>query len=622
MKIHSIHLIVVLTAAFLLRSSSVRADYCYTEDGQVVNLARQDSLIAVEPYNEGIETWSGLFLAEPGLDANVDPEPLAEGFALLRIRPGYTSQALETSLGANPLVKKVTPVMHTPSGRRLILTYSFVCNFHPGTSQQAIDSMNAAHGVAIRDTLFGDPYWLRLQLTASADRAILPMANLYHESAIGRFARADMGSELELWSTPNDPYWQYQYHFRNDGTNGGKADADIDLDLARNYSTPNTPFAIGILDDGISEHEELLGGRLLDGYDYLHGRDDESPGHLNWHGMGCVGIFAAMDSNSTGISGMSGFSSKVIGQKIFGEYSPFTPDGPLPSALDGSIAQAISDAIDAGATVINCSWGCVGCAYEEIYPTTPYWIRKADSLGVVMVFASGNKGLFRPGVLSWPAMMPEVIAVGACDKTDYPYYWANYGPGLDVISVSSHYQPALGDLWTLDQMGDLGVNPQYGGCDGANSNYNCRFGGTSAACAQVTGVVAMILKRRPDLIGNTEKIREIIRCSAEKEQFGGGYNDTGIVTITVGWGRLNAARAMAAITRGDADNNGTITISDAVYMITYIFAGGPLPKPTFLNGDADGNGINTISDAVYLITYIFGGGPEPPISYRGQSVAY
>ncbi len=58
---------------------------------------------------------------------------------------------------------------------------------------------------------------------------------------------------------------------------------------------------------------------------------------------------------------------------------------------------------------------------------------------------------------------------------------------------------------------------------------------------------------------------------------------------------------------GDADGNGIITISDAVFVINYIFGGGPTP----CNGDANCDCIITISDAVYLINYIFGGGPAP-----------
>jgi hypothetical protein len=61
---------------------------------------------------------------------------------------------------------------------------------------------------------------------------------------------------------------------------------------------------------------------------------------------------------------------------------------------------------------------------------------------------------------------------------------------------------------------------------------------------------------------------------------------------------------------GDADGNDIVNISDAVYLITYIFGGGPAPDP-LLSGDCDCNQIVNISDAVYLITYIFGGGPAP-----------
>lgn len=61
---------------------------------------------------------------------------------------------------------------------------------------------------------------------------------------------------------------------------------------------------------------------------------------------------------------------------------------------------------------------------------------------------------------------------------------------------------------------------------------------------------------------------------------------------------------------GDADNSGTVTISDAVYLISYIFAGGPTPNPLG-TGDSDCNGYISISDAVYLITHIFSGGPAP-----------
>ncbi len=59
----------------------------------------------------------------------------------------------------------------------------------------------------------------------------------------------------------------------------------------------------------------------------------------------------------------------------------------------------------------------------------------------------------------------------------------------------------------------------------------------------------------------------------------------------------------------NADGSGSVNISDAVYLVGYIF-GGAEPNPPAA-GDSDCSGSINISDAVYLIAYIFGGGPEP-----------
>jgi hypothetical protein len=60
---------------------------------------------------------------------------------------------------------------------------------------------------------------------------------------------------------------------------------------------------------------------------------------------------------------------------------------------------------------------------------------------------------------------------------------------------------------------------------------------------------------------------------------------------------------------GDADSNDLISIADAVFLINYIFGGGPAPE--LIAADADCSGSASIGDAVYLINYIFGGGPAP-----------
>ena len=62
--------------------------------------------------------------------------------------------------------------------------------------------------------------------------------------------------------------------------------------------------------------------------------------------------------------------------------------------------------------------------------------------------------------------------------------------------------------------------------------------------------------------------------------------------------------------RGDVDGSGSINVADAVYLVQYIFFGGP-PPPCFEEGDVDASGSINVGDVVYLVDYIFFGGPAP-----------
>lgn len=61
---------------------------------------------------------------------------------------------------------------------------------------------------------------------------------------------------------------------------------------------------------------------------------------------------------------------------------------------------------------------------------------------------------------------------------------------------------------------------------------------------------------------------------------------------------------------GDINGSGSISISDVVHLINYIFAGGE-PPASLQAADVNCSGQASISDAVYLIRYIFSGGPAP-----------
>ena len=59
---------------------------------------------------------------------------------------------------------------------------------------------------------------------------------------------------------------------------------------------------------------------------------------------------------------------------------------------------------------------------------------------------------------------------------------------------------------------------------------------------------------------------------------------------------------------GDANDSRFVDIDDVVYLINFIFTGGPPPTPYQVgSGDADVSCNVDIDDVVYLITYIFTG---------------
>ena len=61
---------------------------------------------------------------------------------------------------------------------------------------------------------------------------------------------------------------------------------------------------------------------------------------------------------------------------------------------------------------------------------------------------------------------------------------------------------------------------------------------------------------------------------------------------------------------GDPDRSGDVNVADVVYLVAYIFSGGPAPDP-LASADVDCSGSLNIADAVYLIEYIFTHGTAP-----------
>ena len=63
-------------------------------------------------------------------------------------------------------------------------------------------------------------------------------------------------------------------------------------------------------------------------------------------------------------------------------------------------------------------------------------------------------------------------------------------------------------------------------------------------------------------------------------------------------------------TCGDCNNDDVVDVGDVVYLINYLFKGGPVPQPLDV-GDVNADTNVDVGDVVYLINYLFKGGPAP-----------
>ena len=97
-------------------------------------------------------------------------------------------------------------------------------------------------------------------------------------------------------------------------------------------------------------------------------------------------------------------------------------------------------------------------------------------------------------------------------------------------------------------------------------------------------------------------------CDDFNCDFAGGPGDQAIWAAHFG----HCCGGTCCVIRGDIDHSGSgPDIADLVYLVTYMFGGGPQAPcagETDINGDGTGP---DIADLVYLVTFMFGGGPIP-----------
>ncbi|MGL5448670.1 MAG: S8 family serine peptidase, partial [Rhabdaerophilum sp.] len=251
-----------------------------------------------------------------------------------------------------------------------------------------------------------------------------------------------------------------------------------------------TKVRVALIDTGLDDQHPELQGVIAGRFDAL---GTDAKGTLD-HGTALAGAIVAK-STLRGVSP----SAELLAARAFGVAA-----GSAAQGTSFQILQALDWAAEQGARVFNLSFAgpqdrLMGRSLEG-----------ARTRKIIAIAAVGNAGPGTPPL--YPAAEPSVLAVTATDASDAVFNRANTGrqvaiaaPGVDIVAAAPE------------------------------KNYTFSSG-TSIAAAHVSGLVALMLERNPEL--DLAGVRRVLAATAQD------LGPKGPDTI-FGAGRVNAAAAVS-----------------------------------------------------------------------------
>ncbi|MDD3732238.1 MAG: S8 family serine peptidase [candidate division Zixibacteria bacterium] len=567
----------------------IKAQYYYSGGGQIP-IQIDSNKVTIKFYDSIPEaTKQRVTMSLSCLSEQMEDDYLIDNFLAFSLYNynGYFDYL--DSLKLIPEIERVEPYYLTEDSIPILMGLTIFVLFNEDVTENIIDSINAIYNVEIFDCPEGRTNVYYLKVTDSTEYYILDLANIYFQMSQTIYAHPDFSVAIIPDSyTLYDYYSQYQWHIK-------KVIGEFNEASVWDFAGLDKPIKVAVLDDGWSDHPDLDITRIYKKWNIVDDTDDVTPDSLYAHGMACTGIIAAnhtTDSTQQGdkTTGMISMNSNaiIIPIKLFR-----LPCGIYHGSLyANAINYAYSVWHEREADVISCSWHA-----DKEYDELRLEIETAknhgrNGLGCPVIFSSGNTEYGAAGNVKYPARLEACFAVGAIDSNDYRFLYSHYDTTLDIVAPSgaTSYKPGYppnGDVWTLDQTSNYGVNPaSIHSCpnDGENDqSMYCKFGGTSAACPVVSGTASLILAKDPTLTAN--EVYDILRNSAVKDLDWGTLPDT--PHVEYGYGRVDAFRAILSISHGDVTNDDQIDMSDITALIDYLYLGGERPFPSVLMADCN-----------------------------------
>lgn len=342
--------------------------------------------------------------------------------------------------------------------------------------------------------------------------------------------------------------------------------------------------------DGVSGDAEVMAISDYDGYlDYLNARaahamgytgDSVKVGVMDASAVTTAGHNELAGSSLVGIYNAGSLLEPTINEEhsvdmvriICGDYG-MAPDCQVYSnTFQINVFDAAETLLDKGVSVINMSFGVN--RESSLYTGFEMWIDHiAVSHSVVVVVAAGNYCIengYSYNILQ-PGLAYNTITVANVDylydKIDGTSCYINGSAGAMKPDVASAGENVLGSV-----------------------------GGTSAAAATVTGMVAILMEVKPTLVRSPYTVKAIVIASAD--HLAGSDTYTSSYSSKQGAGVVDVMRAITIINRGQywsnyISSNGTYSYTKSVVggssKTTFVFVGTKMNIGTGVHGEYEYN---------------------------------
>ncbi|MEV6599199.1 type VII secretion-associated serine protease mycosin [Actinoplanes sp. NPDC051346] len=259
-------------------------------------------------------------------------------------------------------------------------------------------------------------------------------------------------------------------------------------------ATRGAGITVALIDSGVDTQHRDLTGAILPGKDF-ESSDGDGREDLIGHGTNLAGIIAGRGhGEGSGVLGVAP-AAKIIPIRVA-----------FDSFVSGTqVVDAIEFAADHGAQVINMSFS------KSDDPVIREAIRAAQAKDIVVIAGAGNRD---DGGDHYPGRYPEVLSVGAVDRSGKIGDFSVTGPHVDLVA------PGV-DICTT----------------GINDSGYVVADGTSHATAVVSGAAALVRAEYPEL-----SAAEVVhRLTATAVDSGARGRDD-----VYGYGRLDLVKALTA----------------------------------------------------------------------------